>query len=562
MKRIAWSLTITLLPLLTGCGKAVSPGTYTDIPTIKDGSSTSSSTAKEEAPKEGAMCAYWNSLPNETTTSFRILESVSVGTDTQVFNGVTTKVLMGVHNLGNLPQARYFPLSIDYAEGQPPVQPLPARDPAVCCSLFCLSQKPVANQVSARPACAEVKTGRPTPLDPPDVETFMHIAKDQHDCGQVSDLQWTGLKALYCAAKSSGTAKKTLIQTRNSEVVKMAEQQLPGGFTGTPGPLTNKATLTYLFQASADIPVLTPDHLGPMKLLTRKVDLFPKGGWAARRADMAQEMLLLSTFASSRTLPMEERACRFALQQRVSAQLLSLKGIKGAPALKPTGFLQDYPETDVADFPKVNEIGTFGVVASKPWIEAQVANPTLRPAGTSATSELIEAARYFTEASAHRTTDVYTLLDSRGNAQVPAGTVQLDPQLLQLGVGFFGMTAGVFKAQDLTATDDGQVHLKDDTADNLARTGLLAMEAVDAFKGLYYPTPLDLQNLTDSQIKSFTDDYPVGAVKSFQMLVYGVVFEGIDRSNKGVGSPMLDDTLRKIGDWIGNEKLRQWGQLN
>lgn len=474
---------------------------------------------RDELP--GSMCTYWESLAATTDEgSFQILESAAVSGGTVV----------GRHALKHLPQVRYA-LSVEGKDASKLEDPYPA--------------------------CPRYVFAQTTPLDPPNIETFMKVAEREKACGRVSGTEYSGLQLLYNTSKISSAAKTELLKTRNSKFKEAVEVQLPGIFTGTSGSLVHSPLMIEFHESAGLSRTPASSNIALYQILSRKVKLFTGSDWDSRRRDFAATLSLLEKYSNVTNLPLNERACRFGLAHRITAQFLSLKGFASAPSLKPDGSPAEIPVEDFTAMPKRDESGIFNFAASEAWIENQVDAPTIRPSGTATTAGLLSALRAFNEMAAHRPDALWRRIDANGDqVNAPIGELRLNPKLLKLGVGLFGVGATWLKNEELTVTPESRIILREDTADNLADLGLAAVEISEGFKSLFNPNWIELQTLRADQIAKFTAGYPDGVVPQFEMLITGFILEGLDRIRDGRDSEKLRTALRTVGDHIGNEMLR------
>lgn len=487
---------------------------YEPIPEVELPQKRTDGTQTELEPEnvEPLMpCAAWDQVSNRAPAAgeaaFNIIETVAIKT----IDNVPTVV--GTHRLSMLPQVMYV----------------------------------LSREKAAKDGLAKIL------IDPPNIEEFMVLARQKCAAKEVSQSKCFALEALYSGSKYNSALKKELLSQRNTAIMEEAEKQLPGVFLGTANPL-EKSLLMQQFMASANIDRITPTNVGELEPLVRRVPLFPSDSWTDRRVDLDRALETLTRYANRTNLTLKERACRFALTHRVMAQALTIKGIGGVPTLKSTGWLADLPTADVALFPTSDRKGVYNNVVTEEWLLDQVANPTVRPARAASTENLISALRYFAALAGHRSPDLWILKDTiTGDPEtVPLGTIKLETDLLRLGVGWFGATAKIFAAEELYLLPNNHIETREDTADNLARVAYLALEMTERFKGLETPNVLEQQILTEEQLGEFTAPYPIGVHARFQMLLTGLVFEGLNRMRAGQGNDNLKLALRYVGRRIGN----------
>jgi hypothetical protein len=551
MKRLAL---LPLIFLLNQCGEKLTAeeiaakGDYQDLPPIPEQpkmptrNPSNEDGSKEDLPVFGETpvssqttpCSYWNSLSYEGGPAFRILSGLQV--KTVKVNNVDTPIVHGKHIVSELPQVQFL-VSQEYADS------LLEKSESVSSSAY--------SKKAAECKDPEAEPGK-SPLDPPDIEAFMAMAKEKHDCGEVSDLEYSGLQLLYAASKYNSSAKKTLLETRNEKVIDEIEKQLPGVFRGQPVPLT-KSKLMAEFMKAANITKLDPTQIESLRPLEKRVSLFVDGDWNAQRRDLEQTMRILDiTSADPSALSLEEQACRFALSQRATSQMLVTKGMNGAPQTQSSGLLVPFEVKDVTLYPKQNQIGKFGLVVDRPWVLSQLDNPTARIDNLQDTESFLHALRYLVTWTRYRSSEMWTPI---GTTLAEPGKLQIPVDLLELGFGLFGISAKIMANEELIVGEDRSIHLKQDSARNLAILAVLALDVQDTYKNLTRPTPLERDLLGPDKIKEFTDPYPVGVVARFQLLTSGIVFEGLKRIHEGETSPELKEALRAIGRRIGNPVL-------
>lgn len=503
-----------LLPLLlNGCGDrkpaADAGGNYKDLPQVPGpvpGVDAPSGTNPEEMPPDYVggvdepvnpqmnVCAYWNSLPSDPTkgSMFQIVDAL----------GVTNGIVTGRHIPGRLPQLRHK-----------------------------LAQAPL-------------------PFEPMSLDEFMKTVRAECKAGNVSWIDCAGAEVLYLASKVDSGSKKKLLGIRNDKIMSAVEEQLPGAFLGRTGPLA-KSPLMAMFLESANLPSLRPTDVAALQPLARAVNLFSGSDFNTRRKDIDQSLAALEPVAARKDLPLEERACRFALAHRVTAQMLTYKGMSQTPATKSNGLFADIAVEDITSFPKVNEPGAYGRVVERTWLLEQLEHPTARPLGAESTENFLQALRFYVGWTAHRHPDLWQL---QGEATVP-GTIQLDGQLLELGMGFFGVTAQLMANEELHVGDDKRISLRQDTSHNLYVLTELSFDILSSFRSLSSPNEVELALIGPSKIDgSFLAPYPDGLLAKFDLLVTGLVFEGFARLKVG-DDEELKNMIRLIGRRIGNARL-------
>lgn len=388
-------------------------------------------------------------------------------------------------------------------------------------------------------------------INAPTLAEFMILAEEANANGELSTLKFEALKAVYALSlMGNQTSTDYLIKTRNEKTIETIEKLLPGVFTGKAGPLKNDQLFLDLLKQSGINK--NPEALyAPMKILQKEVPLFPSQNWRDRQKDAALELSILNRTAADKELPLTEKICRFAIAHRFQAQMLTLKGFYGSPKLQPSGLLADLPDNDWLMFPTEKHNGTFGIIVDEEWIKDQIAHPAARAENTDTTEDFLHALNYLSTVTSHRS----PLLWSAHPEKSEPGTVTINIALLKLGMGFFGFTAQVLAKDELNLTVKDRISLRNDSPDNLALLGQVAMNISENFSPLKNPNSIENEILSPSQITSFLAPYPTGVVAKMDRLTLGVTFEGLGRIHAGEGSEDLKQAIRRVGHKTGNRAL-------
>ena len=507
---------------LAGCGVKTATLQHKDLDPVVDPNSaneappsTDSSALPTRIPNlKMTSCEYWASLPTANSTDTQVFQMVdglelrqpsAKAKKTKRSAGVTG-VAFGKHNLSHLPQVLY------------------------------------------KLAAETAPEGGRKKLDPPSIDESMKIVEEKRHNREVPFLKYYKAEAAY---KLGMTSK--LVAARNEAIVEQVEKSLPGVFTNNSGPLTNDLLLADLLPSIGVKGAQLEDIFSKLQILQKATPLFVSKSWSERRSDLELSLEILNRDASRSKLSIQEKVCRFAISHRLTAQLLSIKGIRGAPRLLESGLLHPIPAEDKAIFPETNINGSFGVVVDKKWIGEQLETPSVRPENAASTSDYLDALSYVATLTWYRS----PLLWSLAGQAAPAGQLRIPSDLLKLGIGLFGIEMKVLAKDELVLTVPDRILVREDNANNLAKLGMIAMDVADSFAGLATPNSIESALLTPEMCASFTDDYPVGLVARMNRLTAGLVFEGISRVENGQGSDELKVMLHKIGRRLGNRRLQE-----
>jgi len=458
-------------------------------------------------------CEYWDDLPSAKGLGANVGETFQIFEELKLEQDPKQKgkfVLVGRHNLKRLPQVLYKMSSE-------------------------ASEKGIAK------------------LNPPSLAEFMQKAEAEYNAKRLSWVRFKLLQTAFSAHLSGSTsAKAFLIKTRNDKFIENVEILAPGIFTGKNGPLANSLLISDLLkQSDAKVPV--ESLFTRLKKFQKEVALFPSGNWRDRQKDAEMQLAILSKTSTDINLPMTEKFCRFALAHRFQAQMLALKGFEGAPRIQASGLLVPVPTEDVAVFPHRIYKGTFDVVVNEAWIKDQVANPAARAENTTSSEDFLNALNYVTTITSYRN----PLLWSSTPEKTDAGTVQINAQLLKLGMGFFAFTAKVLAKDELNLSVADRISLRNDSPEALTLLGHVAMNIAESFETLNEPNELERALLSEEDLLKFTTPRD-GVIAQMDKLALGVVFEAFTRIDEGSGSDPMKQMIRRAGLRTNNP---QWANL-
>ena len=213
----------------------------------------------------------------------------------------------------------------------------------------------------------------------------------------------------------------------------------------------------------------------------RPYRLWSSPSWNARYQELVQTLKAIDAPAATNK---GESLCRLVLAQRLTAQLLSLKGIYAAPGIDPvTGRFQAeyYDDFSPTEYPTSNIPGALlnignsrdkGNIITTDWLTSQLRfdHPRVILRGTESTEELIYSVRFFVK-----------LLSNRSEQRWKEA---LKPALMSLSAGLYGLQMKNLKVRDLTVGAGNRITLREDTTENIAALANLMWERYAAFRPL------------------------------------------------------------------------------
>jgi hypothetical protein len=296
--------------------------------------------------------------------------------------------------------------------------------------------------------------------------------------------------------------------------------------------------------------VLVEDYYDRLRLLERRSPLFAARPWDERTLELLAQMQTLKLAAQTPQLNVTDRFCRYGLVQKLQAQLLSLKGVSGAPAAKASGLLADYATTDLANFATEDVAGIYPIVVNADTLPKLLDNPLETiPKGLESQEDLQNYLRY-----------LLTLIYDRDPLiwQAPGEvttTPKINSALLKLGFGLAGLTLKQIVARDLSVGD--RLTLKQDNSP----------VALSQFLG----TAIDMVEILDRVRESTSDfdkilfddltrDRLVGddadsLRTQVNRLLLGMTFEGLKRVGENDLSLELNYQLRRLGARLKVKRL-------
>jgi hypothetical protein len=499
MTKMKLSATTAFAIALSACqpGQGTAPDAYKPLPSLPEVEAVIGVGSIESVPETlpASACAYWSELaasPRRETGTFRIFDTIQRQNDGS---------LLVAQNLSRLPQL-HFGVS---AEG-------------------------------------------PQPIKIPTIAEFVRMAQEAYANGELS---WAKLKIVNTLYRLGAT--KTLAKQRNGKVLERINAAMPGVIDGLPGAADKSVTMADFLQSAGlkSLYDLDESQVNELQRLSEAVPLLALD-WAGRRKDLRVSLLLLEESNRRSSSAFSEVVCRYGLAQRLTAQILALKGYAGAPQLDERGLLsQKLPAEDAVSFATADVKGqAFDTVLNADWIKAKAASGA-RPTRSATSRDFLEAMRSFVQLGALRTTDIWQL----AGLDRPTDSVRarLNAKLLPLAFGGFAVLAPELARE---VTQEGlRLRLKNNDDAALVSLGELAFEVIDSFSGLVTPNELEALLLSAEQ-RAQLGDAEVGAVAKFRKVTAGVVLEGVQRMREGMASQELIDFLRRAGRRIDNPLLQ------
>lgn|GEM_PF-1960881 len=601
-KTTAFYFSPLLLALLAGCGDSktltAEQSPLAALPSLGSGATD---VASSMDPVVESACEVWNKLPAQPTTEsrYQVIADLSLGQSAE-----GNAILLGRHIPGHLPQLLYAlsrevrdeakALETPSIEKELAAQKL--KGESLSSEKLSLTEerrrasRSRKREIDAR--LAQIKVAIPEvadsvatlrfrlaayerkKVDPIGLDEFVWIAEKLYAKGELKTLEWGLLRAVAFFAdfkyeKLMKLSREELIKQRNKAFVGGVEKILPGVFSGKPVRLSDSVLLADLFKGLGN-PAPSLALVEALRPLEKSVLLFPSSSWADRASELRRVVRVLD-----RDEPKElsERACRYGLQTRLTAQLLTLKGFAGRPEVTAKGLLPRLETEDAPLLPEVLEPGTFGEPVTTPWVGAQMGlienlranyeqlrkdgapvpvgerakdTPRSRTAGT--TDPFLESLAYLVEITSHRSDRVWDAGRSGAPGRTPVA-------LLRMSFGLFGVAAGTLALEELEASASG-VHLpRADSTQNFVRLIRLTRSVQKAYAPLAAPTDFDRGLLTSDQIEKFSNPEN-GVAKSFASLQDALILEAMRRRASGQGNAELTAELRSLGEELGNDYLR------
>lgn len=485
MKKLSLNL-LSLTLLCTACFPEIREAQKDVVPFHPPGALETFEDGEMEIPDEGEFfgssvvdsqaCEYVNLLRADQARNrrapFRIFESIVV---TPAYRR-SPETIKGYHNLSKNPQVLYV-LS---GESNP--------------------------------------TGKP--LDPPTLEQFIKLAEEKYAKGEVS---WGEVKILKIL--KSVRAEKTLAKLRNSAVQSAVEEALPGAFSATPMDLSKSNLLAAYFQVSSTVKSfaeMNASEKAALQVLTYELPLQVATSPSARLNDLKATLKLL--YAESDLTGAErtkDELCRFALSQRLTAQILTEKGFHRSPRLERGGFLiQEYPQVDVWTYPEQEVAGIYSEILDSVTIGRLLATgQSLRPTNATGTEGYLSSMRAIvTKMALIRAPKLW-------GAQSEGAPALINPKLIQLQFGQFALQAPLLSAEELTILPENRLALREDSLEAILELGNLGLDLLWTLKGLEDPIPAIRDLLSEAQINALVGDSDESVQTKFETLITGIILE-------------------------------------
>ncbi|MEO5667748.1 MAG: hypothetical protein ABIR96_06810 [Bdellovibrionota bacterium] len=357
-----------------------------------------------------------------------------------------------------------------------------------------------------------------SPLDPPNVEKFIEMAREQQRQGKTS---WGKLRLLEIL-KLVGAQKK-LIQVRNQIVMDTVESQIPGAFSGKATKLEGTALYLEAQKMIPELKTLSASEVRSLALLATATPLFTSDSGEGRLQDIGSTLAILSR--SSEKSNLQDKLCRFALSQRLTAQMIVLKGVRDAPATTERGLLIAYPEQDEVTYASANLGGNFGRALSAKELEQKLANgETVRGKASKNTAALIASAKTWLR-----------IMGSSANAEIWTSKTALKADLLKLGFAYFALEMPIIAHEELTLLDNNRLRLSDDTLENLVSLGELSLDGIWVAERLRSPSMPVKNLLTEAQLEVITGKNAESVKSKLEKLLTGLLLEIRARSENESG---------------------------
>jgi hypothetical protein len=386
------------------------------------------------------------------------------------------------------------------------------------------------------------------PIDPPTLTEFIELARQESESGVVA---WGKIKLLDIL--NFFGAQSRLAGIRNDIVMARVEANIPGAFSGEPTALEGSALLEEIRKSVPEMKGrLNAVKAQSLRRLTRATPLFTSASSQGRYADMAQSLAILSRSSARDTV--DEKLCRFALSQRLTAQILILKGVQGAPLVSAEGLLRPYPKRDVWVHPERSIGGNFEKALSAKDLEAKLASgQRIRGASSPDTAELMASLRTWLR-----------VMGSHVSDNVWKGGAALNASLLKLGFAFFALEMPVFVAEELRLLENNRISLADDSLMNVLELGQLVLDGLWVAGRLATPNDVVSVLLSSAQIDAIASNAESSLRSQFTKLLAGLLIEVRVRTEiegNGIASLQprerraLEAFYRRAGTQIGNSML-------
>jgi hypothetical protein len=361
---------------------------------------------------------------------------------------------------------------------------------------------------------------------------------------------------------------------RNNKLASILQEKLPGVLNQEPGPLNSSKILEDL-KLFTGISNFTLHQKNDFENLTKKVPLFISSSWNEREKELRRTLLILNRNDVDK-LSVSEKICQFAIFHRFSAQLISLKGIQGAPKLTQDGNIDELPKKDNEGIKTKDIPGLFTqehkgisapIIISEDFMLRELSannlkRSTLQLKNTSTLYEQIAAIRYLTTLTSFRTDRIWKF----DNAQKCENDRPCLPaKLLKMVVGLHAILLNNFKKSwidplvDLKNVNQNTLRfpLTPEDPTNLALLIHTIFENLNSYQNMALPNlnptqyALDIKVLNE-QISRINDPQE-GMIKQLKKVFLLLVTEALYRDSNGMSNEELDFALLRV---LKNRSLR------
>jgi hypothetical protein len=386
------------------------------------------------------------------------------------------------------------------------------------------------------------------PLSPPTIDEFIALAKQKQKAGETS---WGKVKLLE-VLNVFGRDKK-LVAVRNQIVTESIEEKIPGGVTGNPSALLGSGLFNEVQKSIPELTAITAQESKSLAILTRKTPLFDSSSAEGRAKDMNLALAILAR--SEEKASLDEKLCRFALSQRLTSQLLTLKGFTGAPDVNEMGLLHKSADQDSWEYPVITWGGNFGKAMTPKEIEQKLMRgDSVRGKASKSTAALMASLR-----------SSLRLMGSHRNTALWTGKSALNSNLLKLSFAFFALEMPVLVSEELKLRSQNRMSLDDDSLANLMELGQLALDGLYVAEQLQSPNNLAKSLLAKEQIQALAGSSKDSVKSRLGTLLTGVLLELRLRTEveskieKLSGSELraLASFYRRAGLQVGNSLLKR-----
>lgn len=350
------------------------------------------------------------------------------------------------------------------------------------------------------------------PIDPPTIEEFIELARQESRRGVVS---WGKVKLLEILNLIG--AEDRLIAIRNQVVEERIEAALPGAISGKPTALLGSTVFTEIQKIIPELATVSFEESKSLAILTRKTPLFAAATAEARHKDLTTTLAVLSRARAGVSL--NEKLCRYTLSQRFTAQMLMLKGIRGAPVTV-RGFLMPMANQDVWIYPEIDRGGNFGTPLSGDDLAKKLeAGESIRGRTSKGTRALMSSLR-----------TALRIMGSHTNAEIWSPEHGMNKALLELSFGLFALEMPILPEEDLKILAQNRLSLADDTLVNIVELGQLVLDGLWVAERLRTPNELISGMLSPAQLARFAGNGETSLRSQFQRLFTGILLEINTRS--------------------------------